>query len=64
MRRREWSRGVELLDGEVLFAVHAAIRETSPWQSRLGGGFRHHADLLREGDEARVVLIGARERVV
>src|SRR6266513_5078878 len=28
-----------------------------------GGGFRHHADLLREGDEARVVLVGAQERI-
>src|SRR6266403_1256089 len=29
-----------------------------------GGGFRHHADLLREGDEARVVLVGKQERIV
>ena len=28
----------------------------------LGGGFRHDPDLLREGDEARVVLVGAQER--
>lgn len=29
----------------------------------LRDGFRHHADLLREGDEARVVLAGAQERI-
>src|SRR5215831_8662193 len=29
-----------------------------------GGGFRHHADLLREGDEAGVVLVGAQERII
>ena len=29
-----------------------------------GAGFRHHPDLLGEGDEARVVLVGARERIV
>jgi len=27
----------------------------------LGGSFRQHGDLLREGDEARVFLVGARE---
>jgi hypothetical protein len=31
--------------------------------SWLGGGFRHHPDLLREGDEVRVVLVGAHERI-
>src|SRR6266513_1740838 len=31
--------------------------------SWLGGGFRHHPDLLREGDEARIVLVGAQERI-
>src|SRR4030095_8426085 len=30
---------------------------------RIGGGFRHHADPLREGDVARVVLVGAQERI-
>src|SRR5438067_12977878 len=29
-----------------------------------GRGFRHHPDLLREGDEARVVLVGAQERIL
>src|SRR6266436_452238 len=28
-----------------------------------GGGFRHHPDLLREGDETRVVLVGKQERI-
>ena len=32
--------------------------------SLLGGGFRHDPDLLREGDEARVVLVGAQEGIV
>src|SRR5437660_40648 len=34
------------------------------WRSLLGGGFRHDPDLLREGDEARVVLVGAQEGIV
>jgi hypothetical protein len=29
----------------------------------MGGGFWHHSDLLREGDEARVVLVAAQERI-
>ena len=28
----------------------------------MGGGFRHDSNFFREGDEARVVLIGAQER--
>src|SRR5437762_397934 len=32
-------------------------------RSSRGSGFRHHPDLLREGDEARVVLVGAQERI-
>jgi hypothetical protein len=35
----------------------------SAWRSWLGSGFRHHPDLLREGDEARVVLVGVQERI-
>lgn len=31
--------------------------------SWLGHRFRHDADLLREGDEARVVLVGAQEGI-
>jgi hypothetical protein len=30
-------------------------------RSWLGRGYRHHPDLLREGDEARVVLVGTQE---
>src|SRR5262245_25250439 len=29
-----------------------------------GGGFRQDSDLLREGDEAGVVLVGAQERII
>src|SRR5262245_134318 len=29
-----------------------------------GGGFRQNSDLLREGDEAGVVLVGAQERII
>ena len=29
-----------------------------------GSGFRHDSDLFPEGDEARVVLVGAQERIV
>ena len=32
-------------------------------RSWLGGGFRQDPDLLREGDEARVVLVGAQEGI-
>ena len=35
-----------------------------PRGSLFGGGFRHDPDLLREGDEARVVLVGAQEGIV
>ena len=31
--------------------------------SRLPAGFGHDPDLLREGDEARVVLVGEQERI-
>src|SRR5262245_27563761 len=40
------------------FAVSARRKSRS-----FGGGFRHDPDLLREGDEARVVLVGTQERI-
>src|SRR5262249_9478223 len=44
-----------------LFMVEPSTRRKS---RSFGGGFGHHADLLREGDEARVVLVGAQERII
>ena len=40
------------------------IPNLSACRSWLGVCFRHHADLLREGDEARVVLVGKQERII
>jgi hypothetical protein len=40
------------------------IANLSAWRSWLGGGVRHYPDLLREGDEARVVLVGEQERIL
>src|SRR5215468_7595294 len=34
------------------------------FRDSFGGGFRKDSDLLREGDEARVVLVGAQERII
>ena len=37
----------------------ASLAAEGSW---LAGGFGHHTDLLREGDEARIFLVGAQER--
>src|SRR5688500_13500073 len=52
MRRKSTSTWRQVFDRTAAFR-----------RSGRGGGFRHDSDLLREGNEARVVLVGAQERI-
>ena len=52
------SRLLAYIRGFIPLPPNCAVR-----RSGLGSGFRHHPDFLREGDEARVVLVGVQERI-
>src|SRR4051794_37948062 len=45
-------------------SVFATGRVPNESCSRLPAAFRHDPDLLREDDEARVVLVGAQKRII
>src|SRR5437588_8019454 len=58
-----WSQSAFWRGRQNQHARARALPRRTLGRSWLRSGFRHHPDLLREGDEARVVLIGAQEGI-